>query len=605
MKYLLIIINLLLCFICINGESQGPVITPDGGLFTTGRLVTLNLKENSNASIIYYTLDGSNPLLSNNRLIYKTPFRITEGVTVKAIFIDKEGLKSNLSSAVFKKITRLEAPSIQQLTNSNSYAIFSEQKLETEGIELYYTTDNRDPSIFGNKYKGELFSKHGTRIKAVALHKQRQYLNSEVVEVVIDTTNQRANHEELVRQLLFNEPSNDENDTSSLEILWGNGEMAGDFLVSFFHPLKDINFIYTLDGSDPMPGATMWNRKAFTVKSPAHIKVRTYEIGMKLGPIKEKIFNPAQLSKPVSDIPSGTTFSGDLSLRLSVPGQDINNVEILYTLNGKDPLLEGKLYKTPVLISENCIVRALAQGAGFSTSGEVRLEYFHMIEVTSALFLDKNSDGFVETARLTLSSPATNKPPEITFIDPSNNSEIRVLAKDITLNNNKDVLNINFSKRLGCGVDFSPGHFGSISVPGEYSTTPFLVYGEGSTLSLEVSRQLNINITNNPFIPDVTKLPENLQEISDFSYTTGAAIAVHPSKPAFGYGTIFDALGNIILSKREMVEDDNGGLYLFWDGKDNSSQIVSCGNYLIIVSTEEKINGVNSQGRAFISVKCP
>lgn len=604
MKYYYSLILIIFSALTLWSQSIGPVITPEGGLFSSNRLILLNTGTDDSNAIIYYTIDGSNPLLSKSRILYRKPFRISKSATVKAVSISSSGLKSELSSAEFMKIIKLESPSIQQLTNSNSYAIFSEQKLENEGIELYFTTDGRDPSVFGYKYKGEIFSKHGTLIKAVALHRERKYLNSDVVSLTIDTTSHKNRPEDIVEEIFFNKYPKEHKDTSSLEILWRNGESAGDFLLSFSHAQKDMNFIYTLDGSDPVPGSTMWNGKAFTVKSPAHIKVRTYEIGMKLGTIKEKVFNPPQLPEPVSDIPSGTPFSGELTVRLSVPGEDISNNEILYTTNGKDPLIEGELYKEPIILNENSIIRALAQGPGFSSSSESRFEYFHMIEITSAVFMDNDNDGFVESARLTLSSPAMNKPPQMKFIDPSNSREVSISESEISFGKSRDVINISFRTPLSCSSDFAPGHFGSVSIAGEYSTTPFLVYGEKSKLSLESEQALNIQITNNPFIPGVSKIPEKLQELSDFSVITGTAISVRPKKPSFGFVTIFDAMGNVILSKREMVEEESGVLYLLWNGLDNSGNKINCGNYLIIISTEEKVNGLSAQGRAFVSVKC-
>ncbi len=604
MRYHHSLLIVLLVAILVFAQNRGPLITPEGGLFSSDRLVMLSNGINDSNAVIYYTLDGSNPLLSKSRILYKSPFRISKTLEVIAISISSKGLKSELSSAKFKKITKLKAPSIQQLTNSNSYAIFSEQKLKEEGIELYYTIDGRDPSVFGHRYKGEIFSKHGIEIKAVALHREREYLNSDVVSHLIDTSNHKKSGKSIVQEIFFKKNKNDSKDTSSLKIHWKNGENAGDFLVSFSHDNTNISYIYTLDGTDPIPGSTMWNGKPFSVKSPAHIKVRTFEIGMKLGDIKEKIFNPAQLPEPVSDVPSGTPFSGTLSIRLSVPGEDINKTEILYTINGKDPLLEGKLYNSPIVLNESSVIRTIAQGAGFSTSKESRFEYFHMIEITSAIYIDKNKDGYVETVRLTLSSVATEKPPQMKFIDPSNGREVIVRKENIVFGESGDLLIVSFSKQLRCSSDFAPGHFGSVSVAGEYSTTPFLVYGENSKQVLESEKSLSISITNNPFIPGHSTLPENIQEVADFAVMTGTAISVRPKKPSFGYVTIFDALGNVMLSKREMVEDETGVLYLLWDGMGNSGNVVNCGNYLVIILTEEKVSGISAQGRAFVSVKC-
>jgi len=89
--------------------NRCPSIAPDftisqaGGAFTTGTTVATVLTANATTSIIYYTLDGSEPTTNSKK--YLTPLNIDKSVTVKAIAISNNGMKSFVTTATYKKIT--------------------------------------------------------------------------------------------------------------------------------------------------------------------------------------------------------------------------------------------------------------------------------------------------------------------------------------------------------------------------------------------------------------------------------------------------------------------------------------------------------------------
>ena len=264
----------------------------------------------------------------------------------------------------------------------------------------------------------------------------------------------------------------------------------------------NLDFIYTLDGSDPIIGSTMWNRRPVLVKVPAYIKVRTLKPGLKLGKVIEKKIVPKQLSVPTLNIPSETTFTNLLKLRFNTTQYGKENVEILYTLNGDDPYENGIKYENEIVIDSSSTIRAIAQAPGFRSSVERVFKYYKLLGIKSS-----------------------------------------------------------------------------------------------------VDSIIAIHITNNPFIPDITKLPTKIIESLDFSVEYGTAIIAKPLTPSVGYGTIFDALGNVIKSRTEMNEDsENKNLYLVWDGKNSYGKNVAVGSYLAIISIEDRVSGKTFMSKAFISV---
>ncbi|MBR5051622.1 MAG: chitobiase/beta-hexosaminidase C-terminal domain-containing protein [Bacteroidaceae bacterium] len=77
-----------------------PVITPNGGTFTTAQEVTITAEE---GCTIYYTLDGTDPTTESTQ--YEAPFTVSEDCTVKAIACDADDNTSNVASAEFKFFT--------------------------------------------------------------------------------------------------------------------------------------------------------------------------------------------------------------------------------------------------------------------------------------------------------------------------------------------------------------------------------------------------------------------------------------------------------------------------------------------------------------------
>ena len=86
---------------------------------------------------IYYTTDGSNPDANSN--VYSVPFELTEEKVIKAISKKNYLIDSEIATLTVEK---LATPTISFNEETRDATITA-----AEGVEIYYTTNNTDPTI--------------------------------------------------------------------------------------------------------------------------------------------------------------------------------------------------------------------------------------------------------------------------------------------------------------------------------------------------------------------------------------------------------------------------------------------------------------------------
>jgi len=167
----------------LNGQATAaaPVITPDGGSFSSNQSVTLSTTTASAA--IYYTLDGSTPTTAST--LYAGPITISTETTLKAIASAPGFLQSAVSSATFTFTN--QTPSVAFAPAAGTYSSAQSVTLSDTDANatIYFTTDGSTPTASSTPYTGAIQVATSETIKAIAIDSKLQNSNIATAAYVI------------------------------------------------------------------------------------------------------------------------------------------------------------------------------------------------------------------------------------------------------------------------------------------------------------------------------------------------------------------------------------------------------------------------------------
>lgn len=151
----------------LNGQDMAaaPVISPNGGTFSTSQSVTLS--STTASSSIYYTLDGSTPTASST--LYTGPITINTNTILKAIASAPNYLQSTVSTATFTFSD--QTPTVTYTPDPGTYSSTQSVTLSDadQTAKIYYTTDGTTPTSSSTLYAGPIQVSETETISAIAI----------------------------------------------------------------------------------------------------------------------------------------------------------------------------------------------------------------------------------------------------------------------------------------------------------------------------------------------------------------------------------------------------------------------------------------------------
>lgn len=134
--------------------------------------VIVKLRSSEDDTPIYYTVDGSDPTVSETRIKYNSFFRIEETATLKAVAFDALGTFSDVSTLEYVINTSkggVSQPEASVPAGTYGAPVTVALTTKTADAAIYYTTNGSTPTVNSTPYTGAITVSAAMTIKAIAV----------------------------------------------------------------------------------------------------------------------------------------------------------------------------------------------------------------------------------------------------------------------------------------------------------------------------------------------------------------------------------------------------------------------------------------------------
>ncbi len=355
------------------------------------------IKTSTIGASIYYTLDGSTPTSQDS--LYQEPFKLTGNGTLKAIAI-KERYHDSQTTSMEITTFKVSTPTIHYQEASKFTLISS-----TEGVLIYFTTDGSTPTVESQLFTSPVTITHDCLVKAIGV--KTRYYTSEVATFKVTPSSNRlqmetcsihVGDEQTVALSLFNDtlfnsfvfdvylPEGLSLDSDSL---YYTGRQQNHVVVQAIQTNGAVRIMgYSMDNLpftgnsgplvnlrlraedylSPFIGEMWFKNILFTSEDMKDHVLPDFSTTINLSLYDSTVITPSFL------------YANDtLILRTSTAGATVH-----YTLDGSQPTRNSPVYTTPLLMTENCTIKALAVKKGFNISptDSLIIDHFTVDSVT-------------------------------------------------------------------------------------------------------------------------------------------------------------------------------------------------------------------------------
>ncbi|OHD05395.1 MAG: hypothetical protein A2Z98_02475 [Spirochaetes bacterium GWB1_27_13] len=309
---------------------------------------------NSNATI-YYTIDGTDPTVSDSktRLVYNSPITIFRYRLIKAASIIS-GENYTYSDVITQEYKLKLAPPVIDETADGIVL-----KSTNSGVTLYYTTDGTDPSTSSNFYTEKLQKITYGTLRVMAY--KYGWENSQITQKIFDNLGDFSPEFQVGNNIITTDTVYD-----------------SDIKLNLFNNKADTSIYYTTDGSTPTKLSKKYTSEITIDKITTAKAISYYNGTNKASSVKTIIFS-FKVGKP--DInPGSKNFLDPLSVSLATTTANAN---IKYTIDGTDPSsTNGIIYSSPIIISNTTTLKAIAYRSNWDSSDIVTAN-FKKITITT------------------------------------------------------------------------------------------------------------------------------------------------------------------------------------------------------------------------------
>ena len=317
-------------------QCAAPTFSPAAGTYASAQSVTIGTA--TSGATICYTTDGTTPSETSGT-IYTTPVTISQNTTLQAIAYESGMTDSTITSAAYTIIVQCAAPTFNPAAGTYGSAQSVTISTTTSGATISYTTDGTTPSeTSGTIYTTPVAINQNTTLQAIAYE-------SGIPDSLITSGNYYIQ-------------------CAAPTFSPAAGTYGSVQSVTISTTTSGATIHYTTDGTTPSETTGTVYATPVTISQNTNLQAITYESGFADSPITNGNYG-IQCAAPTFS-PAAGTYNAVQSVTISTA---TSGATISYTTDGTTPSeTSGTIYTTPVAISQNTTLQAIAYGGGMADS---------------------------------------------------------------------------------------------------------------------------------------------------------------------------------------------------------------------------------------------
>ena len=372
----------------IRPTLLAPQFSIDPGIYNDP--LTIELISEVSDVAIYYTLDGSDPIVSATRILYteenQIEIALSESITIKAYSEKENYMNSEVITGYYYTLPKLDVVSFSPEPGNYCSAQLITLSNE-EGTSIYYTLGDEVPTDASTLYSEPLVlgEQSETMIQAIAY--KAGYEASDVVEATYTITGQVATPTPSVDSGIYPNP----------------------LTITLASETIDSEIRYTTDGSQPTTESMLYEGVPFVVDNFSSLTIKALAVkeNWANSEVMEAQYEvTGQLTEVVFSHESGD-YENMLNLSFSVP--DYPTASIYYTTNNTAPTSESNLYEGQIVLNSpsEVTIQAIAVLANYLDSEPVTHNYQVRNRVATPIF--SLAEGvYSSNEEVVISSPTTS-----------------------------------------------------------------------------------------------------------------------------------------------------------------------------------------------------
>ncbi|HBD94505.1 MAG: hypothetical protein A2015_02155 [Spirochaetes bacterium GWF1_31_7] len=316
--------------------TDDPVVSPvqfsiEAGTYTDTSFPGVTLTSDVVGSQIYYTIDGTNP--DKTKSLYSNHIIFSETTTIKAV-VYKDGLYSAIVTSLYTLTQEPVVSPVQFSLAEGTYPLAGFKAVTltslTEKAEIRYTIDGTVPNATSLLYTTALpFTKAGIyEIKAIALKSGFVTSTVTTVKFTIEIPVLPALEKPIVTPAEGTYKIND-------------------FPGVIIQPETNVQFRYTLDGSEPRESSPLYTTKIVLKTAGVYtVKIKNFRSGYTSYATVTKVYTIINNDIPVVKTPVVSPENGTYTIS-QFSGFTVTSdtdVTFRYTLDGTEPIETSALY---------------------------------------------------------------------------------------------------------------------------------------------------------------------------------------------------------------------------------------------------------------------